>query len=129
MDGVTCLLMRDELNNMKISELVRSSKQFPQLHVLITSQRLAKIRQISKERLAKDVGLPVIAIKSLKQSGESGFDIPVNGRHVLVSATGLDRAKTETLYRLSCKPPSRVPEAIRIADLLAVTIRSVISRN
>ena len=127
MDGVATSVMepRERNFNLKVSNLIRNSKQFSQLHVILISPRLIPNRQISIRGLARRVKLPVIAIIKSRKGSMTGkrdaniLDIEVRGKHVVVSAAGVERDEAERLYRIGCSPCGKIPEAVRIADLLA----------
>jgi len=130
LDGVTTTTVETKERNytLKISNLIRNSKQFSQLHAIIISQRLNRIRSISTQALARSVKLPVIAIEERKGAGRGNrrvkkFVINVGGKLVTVIAAGVNRNQAEGLYGIGCSPHSSVPEAVRIADLLAEQFR------
>jgi endonuclease V-like protein UPF0215 family len=129
LDGVvTSNLDKAEQNyNSEISRAIKGSKQYLQLHAIILSRRLSHSRKISIGDLAGRLRLPVIAIaKSVNGLGGGSrlrvvksFGIAVSGKHLAVSAAGVDRAEAERLYRIGCSLRNRIPEAVRVADLLA----------
>lgn len=124
LDGVaTCVIEAREPDcNLKISKLIKSSKQFSQLHAVILSRRLLPNRKISIERLAGALRLPVIAIKRIgrpRTRNANYLDMAVGGRHILVAAAGFGKEETESVYRIACSPSATIPEAVRVADLLA----------
>ena len=130
LDGVATTTVEAKERNytLKISNLIRNSKQFSQLHAVIISQRLNRTRAISTQALARSVKLPVIAIEARKGSGRGNrrvnkFVIKVGGKRVTATAVGVNRNQAEGLYGIGCSPHSSVPEAVRIADLLAEQFR------
>jgi endonuclease V-like protein UPF0215 family len=125
LDGVAASVMeaRKRNFNLKVSNLIKSSKQYSQLHVILISPRLTRNRQISIQSLARKVRLPVIAIKPYKRPktrkrSVNNFEISVRGKQVAVMAAGVERDEAERLYRIGCSPYGTIPEAVRIADLL-----------
>jgi endonuclease V-like protein UPF0215 family len=124
LDGVATSVIEapDENYTLKASNLIRSTKQFSQLHAIIISRQLAQDRELSIQELTRKLRLPVIAIKPSKRSrvrNAKNFEIDVGGKHVAVSAAGVGRDEAERLYGIGCSPHLNVPEAVRIADLLA----------
>ena len=126
LDGVatTTVEAKERNYNLKVSNLIRNSKQFSQLHAIIISQRLTRIRVISIQKLARSVKLPVIAIEPRKGSGRENrrvnkFVLMAGGERVAATAAGVNRDQAEELYGIGCSPHRTVPEAVRVADLLA----------
>ena len=80
---------------------------------------------MSIQDLAERAKLPVIAITKSRMGRKIGrkhtthIDIPVKDGHVAVSAAGVEKDEAERLYRIGCSPYGKIPEAVRIADLLA----------
>ena len=109
----------------EISRAIKSSKQYPQLHAIIVSHHLS--RKISIRDLAKRLRLPAISIA--RSPGVSRaepflrapkiFGIVVDGKHLEVTAAGVGRAETQRLYEIGCTQGSKIPEAVRVADLMA----------
>jgi endonuclease V-like protein UPF0215 family len=113
-----------------ISNMIKSARQFSQLHAITVSRRLARSRKVSIHDLAKKVKLPVIATaRSTKGPGMDNrrryvrrFGIVIGGKHATVFAAGVDREQAERLFGIGCRPCSKVPEAVRIADLLTAQL-------
>lgn len=132
LDGVlTSSLDTAEQNyNPEISRAIESSKQYPQLHAIILSRRLSRSRKISIRDLARRSRLPVIAIAKSGNGSRAekrlravkNFGIVVSGKHLVVSAAGVDRAEAERLFGIGCTQGNKIPEAVRVADLLAVQL-------
>jgi len=126
LDGVSTAIIEDEERNLnlKVSNLIKNSKQFSQLHAIIISQRLTPNRPISIHELAQRLKLPVIAISKPHKITRRGnasvkkFSIAVGGKTVAATAAGAGIAQAQRLYKVGCSPHSKVPEAVRIADLL-----------
>jgi endonuclease V-like protein UPF0215 family len=117
--------------NSEISKTIESTKQFSQLHAMILSRRLAPYKRISIVELSTRVKRPVIQPSShIKKRGSNKsasvakkLDLVVNGRHIVVSAVGIAREDAEQLYRIACSPSCKMPEAVRVADLIAEQLR------
>jgi endonuclease V-like protein UPF0215 family len=127
LDGLSVSIADAKPENCTIeaSKLIRKCKQFSQLHVILLSPRLSPVRGMSTSDLARRVKLPVIAIRrahksSRRANGRSGcFAISIGGKHVTLATVGVKRKGAESLYRIGCSPYGIVPEAVRVADLLA----------
>jgi endonuclease V-like protein UPF0215 family len=129
LDGVVASSLDTVVRNYnpEIIRAIESSKQYPQLHAIILSRRLSRSRKISIRDLARRTRLPVIAItKSAEGSrtkrhlpGVKNFGIVVSGKHLEVSAAGVDRGEAERLYGIGCIRGNKTPETVRVADLLA----------
>lgn len=119
--------------NLEVSHLIKTSKQFSQLHAIIISQRLTFNRAISIQDLARRVKLPVIAITNSHSASRredrrvNKLAITVGGRHVV--AARVDKDQAEMLYGISCSRGSKVPEAVRIADLLTEELSKTFESN
>jgi endonuclease V-like protein UPF0215 family len=127
LDGVATTMIETKARNYNliISNLIKNSKQYSQLHAIIISQRLTITRATSIQDLARSVKLPVIAITDSHLRGgrekrrSNKFTVTVSGERVRVAIAGVERKQAEMLYEASCGPACKVPEAVRIADLLA----------
>lgn len=126
LDGVATMTIEAKERSyiLKLSNLITSSKQFSQLHAIIISQRLMLNSTISIPDLARRVKLPVIAIAGSNRRPPRGkrhlnvVSFSVSGKNVAAVAVGVDRDQAERLYGISCSPNRKVPEAVRIADLV-----------
>jgi endonuclease V-like protein UPF0215 family len=111
----------------EISRAIKSSKQYPQLYAIIVSHHLSRNRKISIRDLAKRLRLPVISIARSPDGSRAEpflrapkiFGIVVDGKHLEVTAAGVGRAETQRLYEIGCTQGSKIPEAVRVADLMA----------
>lgn len=127
LDGVSVCVADTKTENYTVdaSKLIRTCKQFSQLHVILLSPRFGPLGGMSISDLAGRVKLPVIAISKVRKSlrrvnrRSDSFDISIAGKHVTVSTVGVERKGAESLYRIGCSPYGIVPEAVRVADLLA----------
>jgi len=127
LDGVaTTMIEAKERNyNAQLSNFIKNSKQFSQLHAVIISPRLNP-KPTSIRDLARRLKLPVIAITQSRRKAKRGdkhlerIAITINGEHVAATTAGVDREQAERLYVISCGTLRhvKVPEAVRIADLL-----------
>ena len=127
LDGVATTVIEAKARNYNliISNLIKNSKQYSQLHAIIISPRLTITRAASIQDLARRLKLPVIAItdshlrRSREKRHSSRFTLTVSGEHVDAAFAGVERKQAEMLYEVSCGPGSKVPEAVRVAELFA----------
>jgi len=134
LDGVVTSIVdiAERSLNSEVSRTIESTKQFSQLHAVILSQRLVIKKGISIVELSRRIRRPVIQpSKRAKKrrprkfaSAVKDLDLVVNGKHVVVSAAGIGREEAEQLYRIACSPNCKVPEAVRVADLIAKELNS-----
>jgi endonuclease V-like protein UPF0215 family len=131
LDGVSVSVADEKAENYVVnaSTLVRNCKQFSQLHAILLSPQLGFVRRLPMSDLARRVRLPVIGItrthESLGKVNErsGSFDISIRGKHVTIRTVGVKRKDAESLYKIGCSPYDIVPEAVRIADLLAEALK------
>jgi len=137
LDGVSTRIIptKEDQYQIEIANLVKTSKQFSQLHAIIVSKRLTLSWPLSLRDLARGVKLPVIAIYghshriARKRPGVERFALPVSGGYVTASVAGANKDEAERLYAIGCSPHNKVPEAVRIADLLVGELRRNLNRN
>jgi endonuclease V-like protein UPF0215 family len=130
LDGViSCSLgINGTSQNIALSEAIKGSKQYSQLHAIIVKKELVLGLKASLTDLARRVNLPVIAIMNRRDSkaprhemgprGQQRYDIMVNGHHVSVLAVQISRKGVEQVFNVGCIPTNWMPEAVRVADLL-----------
>ncbi|MGA3108024.1 MAG: DUF99 family protein [Candidatus Bathyarchaeia archaeon] len=131
LDGViSCLLEMNGTNqNSTLSGAIKGSKQYSQLHAIIVKKQFVPGFELDLDDLARRVNLPVIAITNLhiskapkKEMGQRGpqrYDIIVNEHDLSVSAVRISRVVVEQVFNVGCSPASSIPEAVRVANLLA----------
>jgi endonuclease V-like protein UPF0215 family len=144
LDGVfTCLLEPHRSNHL--STLVRAitrSKQYSQIRAVILSrEQLVPGAHIEITKLAQRINLPVISIirkphsrnvrklqsgRHSKTSGATRYEIKTRGKPVSVWAAGISHERTCEIFAIGCAVPHRVPEAVRVADLIAKHVSSPI---
>lgn len=130
LDGViSCSLEMNATNqDSRLSEAIKGSKQYSQLHAIIVKKEPVPGLKTNLTDLARLVNLPVIAIMNRRNSkaprnavdsrGPKRYDIIVNGRHVSVVAVHITGKDVEQVFNVGCTPTSWIPEAVRVADLL-----------
>ena len=130
LDGViSCSLgMNGTSQNSTLSEAIKGSRQYSQLHAIILKKELVSGLNASLTDLARRVNLPVIAIMNRRGSkarrnwmgsrGQQRHDIIVNGHHLSVLAVQISRKEVEQVFNVGCTPTNWMPEAVRVADLL-----------
>jgi len=131
LDGIiSCTAEMNATNqNSTLSKAIKQSKQYSQLHAIILKSQSIPGWKINLTDLARRVKLPVIttANRGILRAPKGGkgarsmqrYLITVNGRKLPVVAVGVDRADAEQLYSVGCTSANRVPEAVRVANLLA----------
>jgi endonuclease V-like protein UPF0215 family len=129
LDGAFALTLNLTEHNWldKLASAIRRTRQFSQLHAIFISRRLSTLGRIPIADLTKRVRLPIIEIsksatrsKASRKAPRSGRQsVVVEGRHVLVSARGVDSDEAARLYLIACHKGCRIPEAVRVADLVA----------
>ncbi|MGD0176208.1 MAG: DUF99 family protein [Candidatus Bathyarchaeia archaeon] len=130
LDGVlTCWIESETARPLsKISRTIMSSRQYSQLHaVILAKEQIVSDLEINITELARRVKLPVISIikkraatkGSKKPFRTNHYELEVNGERLQVLAKGISREKTQELFALTSTPKSSIPEAARVADLIA----------
>ena len=133
LDGVAISVgaAKERTLNARVATIIRTSKQFSQLHAVLVSPRIDFTRELSLQELARRVKLPVIAISKPRSRRRkenrpvddlANFDISVAGKYVAITPEGINREGAENLYRISCNPYGMIPDALRVADILAEEI-------
>jgi len=109
---------------LKLSRAILKSRQYSQLHAVIisSSQRVLEQNDHITE-LACRLKLPVMLLvkgpkKTSQSFGVEQYKLDINGERLHVSAKGISFKEAQELITLGCAPDSRVPEAVRVADLI-----------
>ncbi len=130
LDGViSCTVEMNATNqNSTLSKAIKQSRQYSQLHAIILKEQSIPGWKGNLTDLARRVKLPVIttANRGILRAPKSGkgsrsmqrYVIIINGRKLSVVAVGVGRADAEQLYSVGCTSSNRVPEAVRVANLL-----------
>ena len=95
--------------------------------MILAKEQIVSDLEINITELARRVKLPVISIikkraatKGSKKPLETNhYELEVNGERLQVLAKGISREKTQELFALTSTPKSSIPEAARVADLIA----------
>jgi endonuclease V-like protein UPF0215 family len=130
LDGIlTCALESDKRDHIsQISKAIMKSRQYSQLHAVILSQKkIAPGWDIDITDLAQRIKLPVISLvkkdcagmKKHKKLGANYYHLVINNKPVFVLAKGLGLGMTQELLTIACTPRSSIPEAVRVANLIA----------
>lgn len=129
LDGVlTCSLEAGRHDNVSIlsREIVRC-RQYSQLHAIIVSGGRMPISDLDVAQLEHRVKLPVISIVGSNRRvrvGNKGqrmqhHRLLVNGKRLVVSAKGVHVEKVQEILTTVSAPGSGIPEAVRVANLIA----------
>lgn len=134
LDGmITCRLESNQADYLPLlTREVIHSKQYSQLRVVILSKQFnAQLKKIDIAALANSIKLPVISIVQRKQklvsetakghaSKEHGLHkFKAHGGAVFVRVAGIDVDRARQVFEVGRMEPYRVPEAVRVADLIA----------
>lgn len=133
LDGVICNLVelseRDLISS--ISRTIRRSRQYSQLHaIILAEQELFSDRELGQ--LAGRIRIPVIAILRRSSGTQSStkvwptiryLELRVNDKHVPVLGVAIAKEEAERILAIACNPPASVPEAVRVAELIAKQTR------
>ena len=144
LDGmITCRLESNQTDYLPLltREIVHS-KQYSQLRVVILSKQFnAQLKKIDIAALADSVKLPVISITQRNQrlvsataKGDGGKEhglhkFKAHGSAVFVRIAGIDVDRARQLFEVGRMEPYRVPEAVRVADLIAKRAYSAIRKR
>jgi endonuclease V-like protein UPF0215 family len=131
-----------------LSALVRAivqSRQYSQIHAVILSrEKLVSGIRTDISGLSRKINLPVISISrrtarqrtdSLQNARQSTkwkveyFGVKTAGGPVCLKAAGIVPQKAREIFVVACADGQRIPEAVRVADLVAkrTTRRSLLS--
>lgn len=123
LDGVfTCILepgRRDYLSDL--ARAIMQSRQYSQVHAVILSREdLVAGTRINVSALAHKVSLPVISLieRSNPRRAKGHYLFAMRGRPILVRAAGISYARTREVFSIGCAGNHRIPEAVRVADLM-----------
>jgi endonuclease V-like protein UPF0215 family len=130
LDGIaTCAVERNERDyHSQIVRTIMKSKQYSQLHAIILRRDpLIPGWGAVLTKLAHEVNLPAIAIGSSKSSRARGqlpahaqrYDLAVKRYRIPVVVTGCKKDEAERLFNVGCGQEGKIPEAVRVADLVA----------
>ena len=134
LDGIfTCLLKRKRGYLSALDKAIIQSKQYSQLRAVILSRKqLIPGEDLDITELASRINLPVLSLiknhhtsmtrlngRPARSSTVSRYSIVVNGKTVWVLAAGVSFDETRQIFAVSCAENYRIPEAVRVADLIA----------
>lgn len=122
----------------QIARTIMKSRQYSQLHAIILRRDpLVRGWRTVLTELAREVNLPVIAIASSQGSRtHRSSQIPTNSRRydftvksnlIPVVVVGFKKDEAEQLFNVGCGREGKIPEAVRVADLVAREITHSLS--
>ncbi len=131
LDGIlTCSLelgKRDHVS--QISKAIMKSRQYSQLHaVILSTKRIAPGWDIDITDLARRIKLPIISLvkknraamkKRKKLLRANYYHLVINEKRLFVLAKGSGLEMIQELVTIACTPKSSIPEAVRVANLIA----------
>ena len=129
LDGIlTCNLRpKSDHKMLRLSRAIMRSRQYSQLHaVIISSDQTILQRDGQIAELARRIKLPVILLlkrarrkKTSQPLGVEQYEFDIKGKRLHASAKGMRFKEIQELFTVGCAPDSCVPEAVRVADLIA----------
>jgi len=129
LDGIlTCnLKAKSDHKMLRLSRAIMKSRQYSQLHaVIISSDQTILQRDSHIAELARRLKLPVILLlkrarrkKTSQPLGVEQYEFDIKGKRLHASAKGMRFNESQELFTVGCAPDSSVPEAVRVADLIA----------
>jgi len=138
LDGVlTCWIRKDQGDYISpLARAIRQSKQYSQIRAVILSRAdLVPGNHIDIAALADVIGIPVMAISDEYRSPRKSqkprramktmhYGIKIRGRHTWVKATGISYDMVREIFGVSCAEGRSLPEAVRVADVVARSLKS-----
>jgi len=128
LDGVlSCTIDLTKPNPwLNLLKAVMRSRQYSQLHAIILSRSVLR-NGINVPSLAKKLSVPVVAIVTglrsstftKSQLGTRNYQFLINGKRISVLAKGVTFKEAQEIFEVGCSPHSFLPEATRVADLIA----------
>lgn len=120
-----------------LARSIMQTKQFPQLHAVITSGEYCNGHYAEIVSLADKIKLPVMALvergtpkptRNLTSKETRGalksYTLKMNNREVCVRTARISQGAAYEIFKVSCPPGGHVPEAVRVAKVLADHISS-----
>jgi endonuclease V-like protein UPF0215 family len=141
LDGVLTLLLRTNQSDyhLTLARAIIESKQYSQLQAVILSRdQFIPGALCDIESLARRIKLPVIAIikpgQSDRQSkshssgrSQSQLRLDLRSRHFSLRCSGMNAKRCRDIFLASLVENGRIPEAVRVADLIAKNVRRTFS--
>src|SRR2546425_2220519 len=115
LDGVVKLQGKDSTNSFAVAKFVRASRYYPELRVIMTHD---KRRTLNGRSLEKAVGLPVIQVATNRKRGYRRY---LTKKGTVIIRTRLPVETVDRIVSLTWAQ-GRMPEALRIAHLIAMSI-------
>jgi endonuclease V-like protein UPF0215 family len=134
LDGViTCRLDSNREDYLQLlTKQIIHSKQYSQLRVIILSKAISTRLRIDTAALAKSTKLPIISIVQKKRTRHAFrrakehdaeerdlYEFKGHGNPVFVRLSGIDVDRARQVYEVGRMETYGVPEAVRVADLIA----------
>jgi endonuclease V-like protein UPF0215 family len=116
----------------KLGNAIMKSKQYSQIKaVILARDDLLQGKDANIRSLARKIKLPVIAMvrrraprsearfRKGKNRRTLHYTLKVSGKTVAVEVFGMNRETVTELFRVACAPNRSIPEAVRVAELVA----------
>ena len=124
LDGVVSGIIKDSEERVSlVSRIIRDCKQYSQLHAVILATKEIIPSKVLFE-LFSEVNVPLIMIlghhaNRLKPSSDTIYSrLRVNKSFVPVFTVGVTGEDAERLFAVCCNPSSKIPEAVRVAEVI-----------
>src|SRR5215831_19863338 len=117
-DGVL-LLGRTARSSSQIGREIRQSKYFPELRILMLHD---PSRSLKPQSIKKETGLPILTISTSKPEDDVDYRLIHGAQGRIWIKTQLDQPTVQRILDLTWTT-SRLPEPVRVAHLLARSIR------
>jgi len=140
LDGIfTCQIQRKEHDCLtSLVSAISQSKQYSQVHAVILSREaLVSGVQLDISEFSHRINLPVISIArrtiDRKRSTDSDrnpkseidcFSFKIADGRVPVKVSGMSRDETREIFAIACRDGQRIPEALRVAKVVATEFRT-----
>ena len=124
LDGVVSGITKDREERVSlVSRIIKDCKQYSQLHaVILATEEIIPNNALSE--LFSEVKIPLIMIlrhqaSRPKPSPHTSYThVRVNKNLVPVFTVGVTGEDAEKLFAICCNPSSKIPEAVRVAELI-----------
>ncbi len=127
LDGVLALnLRRGEPPTLRIARMIRESNHHPQIRVILLHRELLRGLRVDPYGLYLEVERPVIALSSDdswpgRREGvySIGFEMEIGGKRLRILSIGLRSREAASVLKVATREGEELPEALRIARLIA----------
>lgn len=125
LDGAfSCVLENKQRTfEAKLARAVMSCKQYQQLHAAIFHENEVPLTKTALTRLRQRITLPIIIIAKKKRLDPAEGCVYVEGgSSISLLPYGMSCDRARAIFAVTCARGSRVPEAVRVAELLSAAM-------